>query len=229
MKGRFKRMTIYLISLCELILLAFATLGMSGHIDSHFGFVVLGLLGTVAAIPLHCLGKRCRLFYLCSIAVNTCSSALFCAMYYTATEQSPQSSEFLLALIGGAAVLTAVYVFIHIFPKYSAFVGIFGILVSIGIGIYDIVMWVKDGGALYSFGFFSMVIALMCLFAMMSVNETPTEHATRYASFGSFGIFIIIATVVLFILSEGELLEGVFEVGAEGIGDIFGSSKKKKK
>ena len=146
-------------------------------------------------------------------------------MYYTAAEKPTSAKTLLLGSLCALGVLTVTYVALHIIPEFSAYAGIGGILIALGTAVFNIVQWIRAGTVCYSFGFFSTVVALMCLFAMLCISETDNSCAARYASFSSFGIFTIICIVVLTILSEGEILEGL------EIGDLFSSdgSKKSKK
>ena len=67
----------------------------------------------------------------------------------------------------------------------------------------------------YSFGFFTILLSLFyhCVFALTVNND---RLVLRDISFGSFGAFVIISIVVLFILTEGEILEGFDIGGGEG-------------
>ena len=224
MNGRFKKAAIWFISVIEILILAFFTYIFSGHIKAHWLSAAIGILPVAIAVIFHMLGKKNRIFYAVSILLNICSSAIFTGMYYTNADKTPSIKELLVASVGALIILNLSYAFLHILPKYSVYTGLCGIMLCIGLAIYNIVMWISVGGVCYSFGFFSLVIAFMCLFAIICINETPTAKALRYASFAGFGVAIIVAVVVLFILSEGEGLEGAFD----GI-DFGGGGGKKKK
>lgn len=223
--GKYKKMTIYILSLCQVLLLGLLTHLLNGHIKANVPFCILGIALMILAVPLHIFAKKCKSLYGGSILLNTAGSAVFTSMYYTATEKPTSAKTLLLGSLCALSILTITYIALHIIPKFSAYASIGGILAALGSAVFNIVQWIRAGTVPYSFGFFSTVVALMYLFAMLRISETDKSCAARYASFSSFGIFTVICIVVLTILSEGEILEG-FEIG-----DLFssGESKKSKK
>ena len=224
-KSNFNRAVIYMVSMAEAVLLALLTFAMNGYIKADFWFCALGLAAMLIAIFLHICGKKSRIFYLLSITVNLAASAMFCAMYYTSVAAKLLLSELVLSLFPSVGVLTVTYLLLHISHKLRPFATLGGVVLSLAVAVYDVVQWVRLGDVCYSFGFFSTVVAFMCLLAMLCIAKKPSANALRYASFAGFGIFAVIAVVVLVIISEGDFLEVVFE-GSTGIDS--GSVKSKK-
>ena len=74
------------------------------------------------------------------------------------------------------------------------------------------------------FACFAALLAGMFLLPMGLLTGHPERGSLRYASFAGFGAFLLITVVVAFLLSEGEILDGL------DAGDVFpGSSSGKKK
>ncbi|MBQ8496490.1 MAG: hypothetical protein IJ489_03425 [Clostridia bacterium] len=156
------------------------------------------------AIPLHIFGKRAKIFYIFSIVLNTFGSAWFCAVYYAKAEKTLSLSELFISLIPAGIILFLTLILLFCAPKASLVM----LAVNFALSIFDIVQWVRLGDTVYSFGFFASVITFMCICAMIALSAESEGGALRYGSFAGFGIFIIIAFVVLLILSEGEILDG---------------------
>ena len=200
------KIPIFIISAMEMIFLALFTFFMSGHIEKGLLFVILGIALMIVAIPFHIFAKHCKILYIFSILWNTAGSALFCAMYYTATECKITLKEFFVSLIPAGMILLLALILLFISPKLVAIM----LAVNFVLSIVDIVQWIRyPADCIYSFGFFASVITFMCLCAMVALSFSDESGNTlRYASFAGFGIFLVIAFVVLLILSEGEILDG---------------------
>ncbi len=209
---------IFLVSVMEMIFLALFTNLLSGYIEKNILFIIIGIAFMIAAIPLHILGKHFKPTYIFSILFNTLGSAWFCAMYYTAAECKTSLSELFMSLIPAGIVLLLSLILLFVFPKLV----IAMLAVNLVISIVSIVQWIHyPAECVYSFTFFASVITFMCICSMIALAYSEEGSALRYASFAAFGIFFVIAFVVLLILSEGEILDGA-------IPDFDLSAKKKK-
>lgn len=203
-----KKLPIFIISIAEMLFLAIFTTLLSGHIGSNGLFIVIGFAFMIVAIPLHIFGNRVKPLYIVSMLFNILGSAWFCAMYYTFAEQPLSLTEAFTALIPSAILLLVTFVLTLSIPKLSWLM----LVLNFALSIYAIVQWVRvPADGFYSFGFFASVITFMCLCAMIALAQSTEDHAFRYASFAGFGIFCVIAFIVLLILSEGDLLEGIFD------------------
>jgi len=120
--------------------------------------------------------------------------------------------------------LLLVYLMLQTFNKTKKVTVTVACIVNGAVTVALTVFWITYGWLIFSFGFFCSLISFfyLCVFGI-TVNHDE-RSVLRDISFGSFGSFIIITVVVIFILSEGEILEGLdgFDVGV-------GSSKSKKK
>ena len=87
----------------------------------------------------------------------------------------------------------------------------------------SIVLWVKGYPVFGSFAFFCGICQLFFQMTCLIAGDKP-EGKWRYLSFSGFWAFAVIAVVVIFILSEGDILDGLdLDLG------IGGKKKKSKK
>lgn len=131
----------------------------------------------------------------------------------------------ILAAIPSAAILFLIYLMLQIFAKTKRITLAIAAIINLVLLIAEIVCWVKIGGTLFSFGFFCLIVSLffICVFGItINHNERPV---LRDISYGSFGTFVILTVVVIVILSEGDILDGL---GDGFVPDGSGKSKKKK-
>ena len=200
------KIPIFLVSVMEMIFLALFTNLLGGYIETNILFLIIGIAFMLLAIPLHILGKYFKPTYIFSILFNTLGSAWFCAMYYTETECAVSLSELFISLIPAGIVLLLSLILLFILPKLV--IAMLGI--NLVISIVCIVQWIHyPADCVHSFAFFASIITFMCICAMIALVYSEEDgSALRYASFAAFGIFLVIAFVVLIILSEGEILDG---------------------
>lgn len=98
--------------------------------------------------------------------------------------------------------------------------GVMILLLSVSVLILSVVVWVKWNRVVGSYCFFGSICLLFFLMACMFALDRDAGK-WRYLSFSGFWAFAVIAVVVVVILSEGDILDGL------DFGDI--SFKKKKK
>ncbi len=101
--------------------------------------------------------------------------------------------------------------------------GITILILSAAVLVFSVVVWAKCNRLLGSYCFFSTVCLLFFLMASVAVQNRSWE-TWRYLSFSGFWAFAVIAVVVVFILSEGEILDGL----DLDFGDVDFRKKKKK-
>ena len=173
--------------------------------------LLLGVLLSVVAIPLHLLGStrkvigskwRKPLFLCLSITVNTLGTSLCMGAYYIHIASKPLVSH----LIAGALVALTLHgitaLLMQIWPdRYALLTGIIALL-AVALSIVSIVFWVKnDNKIFFSFAFFNLLWTLISVIALHVACSDETSPALRFASFASFGILIAVAAIVLAILA----------------------------
>ena len=168
------------------------------------------------AIPCHIAGRKSQLLYLVSFLFNSIASGCSVSAYYAATHTAVTFVEMLLGLVPAAAVLLLAYAAIQIYSKTKRFALTICTVLIVALLIVAVVFWAKGESQLFSFGFFSLFIALFYI-GVFGVTVNHDERSVfRDISFGGFGSFIILTVVVAVILSEGDILDGADLSGGGG-------------
>ena len=127
--------------------------------------------------------------------------------------------KFIDVRLVSSTLLRLANLLISLFGKKKMFIMLFGIAVGILL-ILSVTFWIVRGGFLYSFEFFASLLLLFFLSVTAITISSPERVALRDLSFGAFGSFVVAALVVIAILSEGDIVDGV---------DIADATKKGKK
>ncbi len=200
-----------------------ALVAISTYVASLFVYEWLGLIvGCViilfAIIP-HRLGKINSAAYILSVAINGIGTGFAISAYYIVKEKPVSIHTLIFVSLIAAALYALANLLISLFGKKKMFIMLFGITVGILL-ILSVTFWIIRGGFLYSFGFFASLLLLFFLSVTAITISYPERVALRDLSFGAFGSFVVAALVVVAILSEGDIVDGV---------DIADAAKKGKK
>lgn len=217
-----KAFVIFLYSLIALSLFLVSTIFATGICKDCYGLIV-GIALMIIAIPFHCAGKKRKAFYLFAFLINSIANGFSVSSFYISKNIYLNFFELLLALIPASAILLLVYFMLQIFNKTKKITITLATIINLILTITLLVLWIMEDSLFYSFGFFGTLISIfyLCVFGI-SINHDE-RSVLRDISFGSFGAFIIISVVIIFILSEGEILDGLdFGAGNDG------KAKKKK-
>lgn len=185
--------------------------------------LIVGIVLMVLAIPFHVLGKKIPIGYLISFVINSIANGFSVSAYYLIKDISIDLRGMIFAVVPAVAVLFIVYLMLQIWGKTKRVTVSVAVIVNILLMFGMCALWVIYGSVPYSFGFFSLIICMfyLCVFGI-TINHDE-RAVLRDVSFGSFGSFIILTVVVIFILSEGDILDGFTLDGSER------SGKKKQK
>ena len=117
--------------------------------------------------------------------------------------------QMILSAVPAIVVLFLVYIMFQNFHKAKKMTVGVGATINILLLVVSVVLWIINNAGFFSFCFFCLLISLfyLCVFGITLNHEE--RFVLRDISFGSFGSFIIITVVVIFILSEGEILENL--------------------
>lgn len=181
-----------------------------------------GIAMMILAIPFHCKGKKLQWCYLASFLINSIASGFLVSAYYIKNEILLDIHHLLIGAIPAAAVVFLVFLMLQGFNKTKKITIIVAVIINAILTISATVFWIKSGDMIFSFAFFCSLVSFffLCVFGI-TVNHDE-RSLLRDISFGSFGSFIIISVVVAFILSDGEILDGIDFGGG-------GSNKRRKK
>ena len=180
--------------------------------------LVIGIVMLLIAIPFHCKGKKKPWGYLASFVINSTASGFIVSAYYLKNEMILDLYNLLFGAVPAAAIIFLVYLMLQSFNKTKKVTIIVAAIINAVLTILATVFWIMCGNVVFSFCFFCCLIGFfyLCVFGI-TVNHDE-RSVFRDISFGSFGSLIIISVVVVFIISEGEILDGV---------DLGSGSRKK--
>lgn len=169
----------------------------------------------IGALVAHLRAKGRKGLYMLSYFLNAAGSGLAVGAVLGAASILPPP-QILLALTPAAAIGCLVCLLFILPGKFwrgfTAICGTVLALVLVGFGIY---FWIcvdpLTGCAFVFSGLFYLPFPIGC----NAMLESPQERY-RYLSFTGFGAFMLIAFVAVFILSEGEILDGLDLGGGDG-------------
>lgn len=214
---------VFLFAEIALLLLILSTAASCSLLEKWYGLAG-GVLLMVAAVPFHWNGKKWKTGYLISYLLNSVGSGMSVSALFVAKDVPADLPQLLAAAIPAAGVLLLVYLMLQIFHSSKGSAIAVSTLLNIVLSVCLIVLWIMHGYRFYSFAFFCSLISLFYLCVFGITVEQEERSLLRDISFGSFGSFIILTVVVVFILSEGEILDG-FEPDV----DLGGKRKTKKR
>lgn len=227
---KLKAFYFFLSTIISLAIIHAVTLAFTGRLpfwgSAPWLGLAVGVVCMIIAAVVHVLGKRARWVYIISILLNAFGSGICIAACFTKLEMQPVLSGFAIpiAVIAGLMLLRCI---ISMLPeKAFAVINIILLVLNFLMSIASALAWIAYGGA-YLNGLFPLVFFFLIpefwngVFLMAYLSDTSeNKSCMRFLSFGSFGFGIAIAIVALFILSEGEILEGF------DFPDLFGGKKK---
>lgn len=182
--------------------------------------LIPALLFMLGALAAHLLSKRKAWAYILGYALNAIGSGWTIGVLMGVREILPTQGLFLVLL--PAIVLGVVYcVLVGILDgEKTTTVSLVFVILSVVLLLAGIAVWI------WLFPLMGCAFVFSALFLLpfpigVGVAMGEPQEMFRYLSFTGFGAFILILLVAVFILSEGELLEGL-----DGID--FGGGKKAK-
>ena len=183
------------------------------------GILIGGVIILLAIIP-HWFGKKNTAAYVLSVCMNAVGTGFAISAYYTVKG----IATVIPALVFVSALTAILYgisnVLISVFRRKKLFVGFFGAVSGILL-VFSLVFWIIDGNFIYSFGFFNILILLFFLSVTAISLDRPERVLLRDLSFGAFGSFVVATLIVVAILSEGDIVDGL------DIADVTKKGKKK--
>lgn len=203
-----KPFVVFFFSLIAIGIFILITLFANFVCHKWYGLIV-GVLLMLSAIPFHIFGKKNKIGYFISFFLNTVGSGFSASGYYVRMDVSVNLYQMILSAVPAIVVLFLVYIMFQNFHKAKKMTVGVGATINILLLVVSVVLWIINNAGFFSFCFFCLLISLfyLCVFGITLNHEE--RFVLRDISFGSFGSFIIITVVVIFILSEGEILENL--------------------
>ena len=180
---------------------------------SWYGIIVGVVMSILAIIP-YVYGKRNRALYFVCLIMNTIGSGF--SVSAIGHKASPGLGE-LIAYYAPAVMFTLVigavlFIICCSSDNARAYGAIGAIILGVIFAVIMLIIWIKNRGFLHGFGFFTSVFTAILTVALALSLDSESFSAPKRISFGSFGVFLVITVIVIFILSEGELLEGLADI-----------------
>lgn len=211
-KGR--SLTVFLFSILSGAIMIASTL-LANDISQKWYGLIAGVIMMTAAIPFHILGKKNNIAYLFAILLNSIGAGFSASAYYIQRGITVDLQDMILSAGSAFSLLLLVYIVIQISPKSKKITLCAAVILTFARLIAVLVRWIRDDPAYYSFCFFCLLISLfyLCVFGV-TVNHDE-RSLLRDISFGNFGLYVMITVVVIFILTEGEILDGIGGIGSK--------------
>lgn len=182
--------------------------------------IPLVLMGV--ALALHLTAKGRTAGYLLSYLFNAIGSGCLVGAIYGIRNYIP-APELLIALIP-AFLICATACLIPLLPSkfWKELTQIILLVLAIGLVVTGMIVWIFRS---MPFGCAFLFSGLFILPFPLVVFDADVEWSQRscHLSYSGFGAFILVISVAAFILSEGEILDGL------DLGDFGGSGRKKGK
>lgn len=221
-----KRTTVLLYSFISLLMISLCVyLGFEYLVEANewlglftgIGFVVL-------AIPFHFLGKHRSHLYFLSFMFNIIGVGFSITSYYIFKQYQLGIFDFLTAISVSFGILTAFGMLssLSFYKHHPIFYTIIIILMCFMISLN---LWLTTP-SFSGLTFYYLNVVYFFMIAMVS-ESADIKELSRIMSLISFGSFILISIIVLFIITEGEALDGIGDGIAEGFDLPIGSKRKK--
>ncbi len=186
---------------------AAAAAGLGGYTFAAAGAAV------AAAIAMHFAGKKQPGAYLWSFALNHAAAGLAIGGYYSIADK-PFEPLTAAACAAGCLVLLKLFSLLLLKQRFKKTAVTAGLLATAALTVYFAVSFSK--GFVYSFGFFLLILTFIFAVFFATALKRSTADTRRDLSFVSFGAALLIIFIVLVILSEGEALDGIGDLGIGG-------------
>lgn len=221
-----KAPAISVFALLSLVLFACSAMLACSFMTKWYG-IIAGAVLMLSAIPFHCIGKKAKWGYIVSFLLNSIANGFSLSAVYIKNGYEPKLSSMLSAIIPSAVILLLACLVLYFFGKSKKVAVTLACIADVAMMAVYIAQWItKDNDVFSSFAFFCLLITFfyLCVFGFAVNNDR--RNTLRFISFGSFGAFIVLTFVVIFIVSEGDVLDGV-EILADP--DVSGKKGRKKK
>lgn len=211
--GKRKSVWLYFFEfLFSVVVITVVTVLLSGRIpllnEKPWSGIIAGGVLMATAIPLCINGKRHKVFYYTTCILNAVASGLFTASYFTFVNKAPDF-VYMLPPVAVVAALMLLRCVVLPFGKAGVVINFVLLALNFAGGIAAIVLWIIHGGI-----FFPMLLFLLIpefiqgVAILISVDESEPVSDVKIVSVASFSYAFVIGLIAVFILSEGEILDG---------------------
>lgn len=228
-----KGISVYFFFAVAIVIFIISTLAGCRLFNKWFG-ILGGVLLTVLSVPCHILiGRKTSFGHFISFALNMVGAGFSASAYYTVKNINCQLDNLVYGIIPALAVMFLLSLLMVILRENKHVLIVIFAIIHIGGIIASIVFWVKIGGEIFAFMFFSLLLSSFYVAVLAVTVDEDERGVMRDCSFGSYG-FYLVATVVVAIIIFGAL--GCDDCSCDGADcdcccdcDTSSGSKKKSK
>ena len=182
--------------------------------------VICGGALMIGAIFCHCRGRKHSLWYLPALLLNAVGDGFSMSALYIHKHLDAAVRTNLPGLLPAACALLLGCLLFLLLSHRKRLAAILAGLAAVAALVFSF----GSNDPWWIFACFASLLAGVFLLPMGLLTGHPERSSLRYASFAGFGAFLLITVVVVFLLSEGEVLDGLS--GGEGSGAV-GRKKKR--
>lgn len=169
--------------------------------------LIPAVLCSVGALIAHLRSKERTWAYLLSYSLNALGSGWAVGVLMGVKGMLP-TATLVMSLLPALFLGILCWIVLAAIDRWPTIVTSIFVVLSVALLITGIVFWVRFAPLVGCTMVFSALFLLPYPVAVNLAMDTPSE-TYRYLSFSGFGGFVLIFTVVLFVLTEGEVLEGL--------------------
>lgn len=186
--------------------------------------LIPAVLCSVGALIAHLRSKERTWAYLLSYGINSLGSGWAVGVLMGVKGILP-AATLVMSLLPALLLGILCWIILATTDHWPTILTLIFVVMSVALLIAGIVVWVRSVPLVGCAMVFSALFLLPYPIAVNIAMDTAYE-TYRYLSFSGFGAFILILLVVLFVLTEGEILEGL-DGGLDL--DVGGSSPGRRK
>lgn len=195
---------------------------VAGLVELHWLILLIpAVLCSAGALIAHLRSKEKNWAYLLSYGLNALGSGWAVGVLMGVKGILP-AATLVLSLLPALLLGILCWIVLATIDHWPAILTLIFVVLSVALLIAGIVVWARSVPLVGCTMVFSALFLIPYPIAVNIAMDTAYE-TYRYLSFSGFGAFLLIFLVVLFVLTEGEILEGLdggfdFDVGGSSPG-----------
>ena len=199
-----------------------------GHfLTSVMEAIIISVLLFIPSIVYMCKSNRKKKCAFYSLLLNSVANGFVVAIYYLKIQKFPLPEDYLALCLPMALLLISYLLFAYL-KKGRSWLCVLLLLLHVVLLSFAVVRWVRRDAAFYSVLFFALIFSMIYCFVFALLSKRATRSVLLGIGKGSFGILGLVTCVVIFLVTEGEGIDGAFEFMGDMISDVLPDRKKPK-
>lgn len=189
--------------MASLIVLSSCT--FSSYNNLKWSGLIIGFVLTIISIVFHLHGKSNKRNYFFSYLLNTIGTGFSISTYYTVKNIEFSIINFIIpTIILGLLFLITMFLTRNRYSNNGVIFNLF-IILQVMFMLFMAIMWINNGNIVfYSYSFLIYICLLFYIILGNLVISTEINIYKEISVF-SYGVYIIITTIVLAVLSDGNI------------------------